>query len=85
MWVDTSVNGSYTGSQDVYLKNDDYQQIKVNEFNYYIDRKRFTLTQNINSDTAISASTNLYFEETKTIDNPTKTGYTFDGYTAIYI
>ena len=80
--VDTSVNGSYTGSQDVYLKNDDYQQIKVNEFNYYIDRKRFTLTQNINSDTAISASTNLYFEETKTIDNPTKTGYTFGGWSA---
>ena len=80
LWIDTSVNGSYTGSQNIYLKNDDYQQIKVNEFNYYINRKSFTLTQHINSDTATNASTNLYFEETKTIDNPTKTGYTFDGW-----
>ena len=78
LFINTNAEGSCTQQQNLALKNDDYKQIKVNEFTYYIDRKKFTLTQNINSDTETTKTSSIYFEGTTTIENPfAKTGYTF--------
>lgn len=80
LYINTSVAGTYTADQNVLLVNDDYQHIRVNEYTYYIDRKKFTLTQNINSDTETTKTSTIYYEGTQNIPTPTKTGYKFDGW-----
>lgn len=80
LYINTSVAGTYTADQNVLLVNDDYQHIRVNEYTYYIDRKKFTLTQNINSDTETTKTSTIYYEGTQNISTPTKTGYKFDGW-----
>lgn len=78
LFINTNAEGSCNQQQNLALKNNDYKQIKVNEFIYYIDRKKFTLTQNINSDTETTKTLSIYFEDALTIENPSaKTGYTF--------
>lgn len=78
LFINTNIEGSCTQQQNLALKNDDYKQIKINEFTYYIDRKKFTLTQNINSDTETTKTSSIYFEGATTIEDPSaKTGYTF--------
>lgn len=80
LYINTNVAGTYTADQNVLLVNDDYQHIRVNEYTYYIDRKKFTLTQNINSDTETTKTSTIYYEGTQNIPTPTKTGYKFDGW-----
>lgn len=80
LYINTDVAGTYTADQNVLLVNDDYQHIRVNEYTYYIDRKKFTLTQNINSDTETTKTSTIYYEGTQNIPTPTKTGYKFDGW-----
>lgn len=80
LYINTNVAGTYTADQNVLLVNDDYQHIRVNEYTYYIDRKKFTLTQNINSDTETTKTSTIYYEGTWNIPTPTKTGYKFDGW-----
>lgn len=80
LYINTNVAGTYTAGQNVLLVNDDYQHIRVNEYTYYIDRKKFTLTQNINSDTETTKTSTIYYEGTQNIPTPTKTGYKFDGW-----
>lgn len=80
LYINTNVAGTYTADQNVLLVNDDYQHIRVNEYTYYIDRKEFTLTQNINSDTETTKTSTIYYEGTQNIPTPTKTGYKFDGW-----
>ena len=78
LFINTNAEGSCVQQQNLALKNGNYKQIKINEFTYYIDRKKFTLTQNINSDTETTKTSSIYFEGTTTIENPSaKTGYTF--------
>lgn len=80
LYINTDVAGTYTADQNVLLVNDDYQHIRVNEYTYYIDRKKYTLTQNINSDTETTKTSTIYYEGTQNIPTPTKTGYKFDGW-----
>ena len=80
LYINTDVAGTYTADQNVLLVNDDYQHIRVNEYTYYIDRKKFTLTQNINSDTETTKTSTIYYEGTQNIPTPTKKGYKFDGW-----
>ena len=80
LYINTDVAGTYTADQNVLLVNDDYQHIRVNEYTYYIDRKKFTLTQNINSDTETTKTSTIYYEGTQNFPTPTKTGYKFDGW-----
>lgn len=80
LYINADVTGTYTADQNVLLVNDDYQHIRVNEYTYYIDRKKFTLTQNINSDTETTKTSTIYYEETQNIPTPTKKGYKFDGW-----
>lgn len=80
LYFNTNVAGTYTADQNVLLVNDDYQHIRVNEYTYYIDRKKYTLTQNINSDTETTKTSTIYYEGTQNIPTPTKTGYKFDGW-----
>lgn len=80
LYINTNVAGTYTADQNVLLVNDDYQHIRVNEYTYYIDRKKFTLTQNINSDTETTKTSTIYYEGTQNISTPTKTGYKFNGW-----
>jgi uncharacterized repeat protein (TIGR02543 family) len=80
LYINTNVAGTYTADQNVLLVNDDYQHIRVNEYTYYIDRKKFTLTENINSDTETTKTSTIYYEGTQNIPTPTKTGYKFDGW-----
>lgn len=80
LYINTNVAGTYTADQNVLLVNDDYQHIRVNEYTYYIDRKKYTLTQNINSDTETTKTSTIYYEGTQNIPTPTKTGYKFDGW-----
>lgn len=80
LYINTNVAGTYTADQNVLLVNDDYQHIRVNEYTYYIDRKKFTLTQNINSDTETTKTSTIYYEGTQNIPTPTKKGYKFDGW-----
>lgn len=67
LYINTNVAGTYTADQNVLLVNDDYQHIRVNEYTYYIDRKKFTLTQNINSDTETTKTSTIYYEGTQNI------------------
>lgn len=80
LYINTNAAGTYTADQNVLLVNDDYQHIRVNEYTYYIDRKKYTLTQNINSDTETTKTSTIYYEGTQNIPTPTKTGYKFDGW-----
>lgn len=80
LYINADVTGTYTADQNVLLVNDDYQHIRVNEYTYYIDRKKFTLTQNINSDTETTKTSTIYYEGTQNIPTPTKKGYKFDGW-----
>ena len=78
LFINENAEGSCTQQQNLALKNDNYKQIKINEFTYYIDRKKFTLTQNINSDTETTKTSSIYFEGATTIEDPSaKAGYTF--------
>lgn len=78
LFINTNAEGSYVQQQNLALKNGNYKQIKINEFTYYIDRKKFTLTQNINSDTETTKTSSIYFEGATTIEDPSaKAGYTF--------
>lgn len=79
LYINTNAAGTYTADQNVLLVNDDYQHIRVNEYTYYIDRKKYTLTQNINSDTETTKTSTIYYEGAQNIPTPTKTGYKFDG------
>ena len=80
LYINADVTGTYTADQNVLLVNDDYQHIRVNEYTYYIDRKKFTLTQNINSDTETTKTSTIFYEGTQNIPTPTKKGYKFDGW-----
>lgn len=44
LFINANAEGSCTQQQNLALKNNNYKQIKINEFTYYIDRKKFTLT-----------------------------------------
>ena len=78
LFINANAEGSCTQQQNLALKNNNYKQIKINEFTYYIDRKKFTLTQNINSDAETTKTSSIYFEGATTIEDPSaKAGYTF--------
>ncbi len=56
-----------------------------NKVDYHYSRNQYTLTVNPNggiyNDSDTNTTYNMYYEETKTIENPTRTGYTFTSWT----
>ncbi len=80
---------AYTGftspaSQTITIQVDEDPPVK-NKVDYYYSRNQYTLTVNPNGGVYNSSSSNtsytMYYEETKTIENPTRTGYTFTSWT----
>jgi len=80
---------TYTGfksptSQTITIQVEQDDPPTKNKVDYNYERNKHTLTVNPNggswNSTTSTSTVDMYYEETKTIDNPTRTGYKFDSW-----